>query len=178
MSRGRWAGVAVAVLLAGLAVLLVVTDSGPGATPATGRDLPVGARAAFGERGFRVTGPAGLQVAAGCLLAAETAEQRGTGLMGVTDLGGYDGMVFLFDEETTSGFFMKDTPMPLSIAWFGDDGRFVSSVDMEPCPKGTDSCPTYSPTGPYRVALEAPKGGLPLLGIGPGSRLALTPRCN
>ncbi len=57
-----------------------------------------------------------------CMLLAATEAERERGLMGVTSLGGYDGMVFRYDEPTTGAYWMKDTVMPLSIAFFGGDG--------------------------------------------------------
>src|SRR5207249_84505 len=51
---------------------------------------------------------------------ANTAEERQHGLMGVTSLGRYGGEVFLFDgPQTTGGFWMKDTLIPLSIVFWG-----------------------------------------------------------
>jgi len=110
--------------------------------------------------------------AARCAMLADNAEQRAKGLMGRTELSGYDGMVFRFADDTDGGFYMKDTLIPLSIAWFDADGRFVDTADMEPC--GDEPvCPTYGPGRPYRFALEVPQGQLPALGIGPGARLLL-----
>ena len=127
----------------------------------------------FGEIGFRIEdGDTAARAAAAdrCALLADTPAQRAQGLMNRTDLAGYDGMLFRFDEDTTGSFYMKDTPLPLSIAWFDADGAFVSSADMEPCLE-RPSCPTFAAAAPYRFALEVPRGGLPALGIGPGSRL-------
>lgn len=112
-----------------------------------------------------------------CLLVATTSEQRQRGLMEVTDLGGYRGMVFVWDEDVTGGFWMRNTPTPLSIAWFDADGEYVSSTDMEPCPASEDDCPTYPPGGSYRFAVEVVQGDLDDLGVGPGSRLALGGDC-
>ncbi|MEN8113891.1 MAG: DUF192 domain-containing protein [Actinomycetota bacterium] len=89
---------------------------------------------------------------------ADTEAQRAQGLMGVTDLGGLDGMLFVFSETTGTGFWMKDTLIPLDIAFFDDDGGFVDGFTMEPCVE--DPCPVYRPSGPYRYALEAPEGDL------------------
>lgn len=133
----------------------------------------------FGETGFRVTPGPGLQAATPaeqCALLAATDDQRARGLMEVTDLEGYTGMVFRYSADSTGGYHMQNTPMPLSIAWFAADGTFVSAADMEPCGDRTD-CPSYGATGPYRFALEVPLGQLPALGIGPGSRLELTGPC-
>jgi uncharacterized protein len=114
------------------------------------------------------------EVCAVCLWVAETALQRQRGLMGVTDLGVADGMAFVYDAPTNGQFWMRDTPLPLSIAFFADDGRFVSAEDMEPCLTGpSDDCARYSAARPYVAAVEVPQGGLADLGIAPGSRLEL-----
>jgi uncharacterized membrane protein (UPF0127 family) len=99
-----------------------------------------------------------------CLLAALTAEQRGRGLMGVTELQGYAGMAFIYDEDVENGFYMRNTPMPLSIAWVAADGGVVTIKDMEPC-EDRDGCPTYPSDGSYRYAIEVFQGGLDDLGI-------------
>ena len=114
-----------------------------------------------------------------CMWLADTPELRAQGLMGVTDpgLGGAAGMVFAFPGDTSAGFWMKDTPMPLSIAWYPVDGPLVSTADMEPCPAGTANCPVYEPGGPYRYAVEVPQGTLSGFGLVEGSRLALGDAC-
>ena len=115
------------------------------------------------------------QVCDVCVWLADTPEERGRGLMGVTDLGEAAGMVFRFDEPIAGSFYMFQTPTPLSIAWFApDDGEFVGTADMAPCldtPAG--ECPLYSPGSEYDLALEVFEGGLVDLGVGPGSRLEL-----
>ena len=137
--------------------------------------------AGFGTVSFRLVpaghpaGEAG-SVARRCALLAGTAEQRQRGLMGARSLEGHDGMIFRFEADTSGGFWMKDTPLPLSIAWFTADGELVGQADMEPC-LDHPSCPTYGPSRPYRLALEVPRGGLAALGVGPGSRLVLGPAC-
>lgn len=131
----------------------------------------------FGDVGIRIEPAAGRAAAAWCALLAATDEQRARGLMGVTDLKGYAGMLFRFATDSQGGFWMKDTPMPLSVAFFAADGSFVSATDMDPCVGKGDACPVYSATGPYRYALEVPKGQLGNLGVGPGSRLAVSGPC-
>lgn len=136
----------------------------------------------FGEIGFRIEGTttqnAGAQAAAArCALLAETASQQSQGLMNRTDIGGYDGMLFRFASDTNTSFYMKDTPLPLSIAFFDAAGQFVSTTDMAPCIRQA-SCPTYAAARPYRYALEVPQGALPRLGIGPGTRLVTTGPCS
>ncbi|MFN2507100.1 MAG: DUF192 domain-containing protein [Acidimicrobiales bacterium] len=112
-----------------------------------------------------------------CALLAQSEPQRSKGLMNRTDLAGHDGMIFAFPSDTSNSFYMLNTPMPLSIAWFDAEGRFVSSTDMEPCLDRPD-CPLYSPAGPYRYALEVPKGGLEALGIGPGAVISIGGPCS
>jgi hypothetical protein len=89
---------------------------------------------------------------------ADTPDKRSQGLMGVTDLGGLDGMLFVFQVDSTGGFWMKNTLIPLDIAFFAVDGTLVDSMTMAPCTE--DPCPTYRPSGSYRFALEAPAGDL------------------
>ncbi|MEA3502816.1 MAG: DUF192 domain-containing protein, partial [Actinomycetota bacterium] len=55
---------------------------------------------------------------------ADTQALRAQGLMGVTDLGGLDGMLFVFQETTDGGFWMKDTLIALDIAFFDAGGVF------------------------------------------------------
>jgi uncharacterized membrane protein (UPF0127 family) len=112
-----------------------------------------------------------------CLWLAATSDQRQQGLMQVTDLGGRDGMLFQFDAPTTGTFWMFQTVMPLSIAFFDDVGAFVSSTDMEPCPPDAD-CPSYRADSDYVDAIEVPQGGLDELGIGPGSAIVGRRACS
>ena len=165
-----------------IVVLLVV---GFGACIAEGANQPddpelIESRiAGFGEIAFSITPGEGLTAmspAEQCALLAATDAQKAQGLMRVTDLKGYPGMVFRYSVDSTGGYYMRNTPMPLSIAWFAADGTFVSSADMEPCGDRTD-CPIYSATGPYRYALEVPQGQLPALGVGPGAVLRVGGAC-
>jgi len=103
-------------------------------------------------------------------------QQRGRGLMEVTDLQGYAGMAFIYQEDVGNSFYMRNTPMPLSIAWISADGEVVTTTDMEPC-EDRDGCPTYAPTGEYRYAIEVPKGHLENLGIEKGSKVTIGGSC-
>jgi uncharacterized membrane protein (UPF0127 family) len=123
----------------------------------------------FGEVAVTITSTDG-EVCELCLLSAVSAEQRARGLMEVTDedLGGYDGMLFEFPEPSAGAFWMRNTPMPLSIAYLDAGGELVSTADMAPCPDTSD-CPRYGAAGPFRYALEVPQGRLDDLGIVPGA---------
>jgi len=162
-----------------------VTTTNPATTaltttdPATGAGLAAnGARApvpGFGEVAYRISAmPSALR----CALLAETAQQRAQGLMNRRDLAGYDGMLFDFASPVNVGFWMKDTPLPLSIAYFDGDGRFVSAVDMAPCLGRGNNCPSYPASGPFRYALEVAQGGLGALGVGPGAVLTTAGPCS
>jgi uncharacterized membrane protein (UPF0127 family) len=110
-----------------------------------------------------------------CLLLAADAASRERGLMFVEDpdLGGYDGMLFRFGEDTTDGFWMKNTKLPLSIVYLSATGSTVSTTDMAPCPASTTNCPAYPAAAPYRDAIEVPQGRLAALGISEGSRVTI-----
>jgi uncharacterized membrane protein (UPF0127 family) len=87
---------------------------------------------------------------------ADTAVLRAQGLMGVTDLT-VDGMLFVFEAEREVAFYMKNTLIPLDIAFFADDGSLVDQFTMTPCE--ADPCPTYPAAGPVRYAIETAVGG-------------------
>jgi uncharacterized membrane protein (UPF0127 family) len=103
---------------------------------------------------------------------ARTTEQRERGLMGRRSLVPDAGMVFLEDGPTSSTFWMKDTLIPLSIAFWGSDGRIVDLQDMQPC--RADPCPLYRSTAPYVGAVEVNLGFLAAHGIHVGDAVRLT----
>jgi uncharacterized membrane protein (UPF0127 family) len=104
---------------------------------------------------------------------AETQPERAAGLMHVMALAQDDGMVFVFDGLVTDGFWMKDTLIPLSVAFVGEDGRIISESDMDPCT--ADPCPTYPASGPYTMAIEANLGWFRDHGVRVGSKARLEP---
>jgi uncharacterized membrane protein (UPF0127 family) len=112
-----------------------------------------------------------------CLLLARTLQARGQGMIGVSELPGYDGMAFLYPEDVQNPYHMRNVPRPLSIAWFTAGGEVVSTTDMAPCPAADESCPLYEATGPYRFSIEVFQGRLDDLGIGDGSRVWFTGPC-
>ena len=104
--------------------------------------------------------------------AADTPEEREHGLMGRTSLGNDEGMVFIFDGPTNGSFWMKDTLIPLSIAFWDEAGRIVAIRDMEPCT--ADPCPTYDSPEPYIGALEVDQGFFAEHGVVIGDRIELS----
>jgi uncharacterized membrane protein (UPF0127 family) len=102
---------------------------------------------------------------------ADTAAERRRGLMGRTSLPRDHGMAFLYDEDTDGGFWMKDTLIPLSIAFFDGEGRIVRILDMEPCRR--DPCPVYRPGAGYRGALEVRRGSFARWGVAAGDTITI-----
>lgn len=94
------------------------------------------------------------------LAIADSPTLRAQGLMGVTDLGDLDGMLFYWRHDASGGFWMKDTLIPLDIVWFLEDGTYTGRASMEPCT--TTECPTFTPGDgiDYRFGIEANPGDL------------------
>jgi len=103
---------------------------------------------------------------------ADTPVERERGLMGRTSLPADAGMVFVYEEDHVGPFWMKDTLIPLSIAFYSDGGRILEILDMEPCK--ADPCPLYDPRVAYRGALEVNRGAFEGWGISTGDRLRIT----
>ncbi|WP_052665232.1 DUF192 domain-containing protein [Nitriliruptor alkaliphilus] len=102
---------------------------------------------------------------------AADGDRRRQGLMNVPDLPDGVGMLFLFDEPRTGGFWMKDTLVPLDIAYVLD-GEVVAVLQMDPCE--ADPCPTYDPETEYDAALEVGQGVLAEVGVHEGSTVTWT----
>ncbi len=83
--------------------------------------------------------------------------------MGVTHLSKGEGEDFLFDGPPTDTFWMKNTLLPLSIAFWDASGTIVDILDMQPC--NADSCPTYAASAAYTTALEMNQGWFERNGI-------------
>ena len=76
-------------------------------------------------------------------------EQREHGLMFRKQLGRDDGMVFVFDEPAYQSMWMKNTLIPLSVAFLDGDGRILNILDMQP-----QTLDTHTSAGPARYAIE------------------------
>ena len=100
---------------------------------------------------------------------AETPVEQQLGLMHRESLASEAGMVFLFPRETRGGFWMKNTLIPLSIAYFDGEGKIIRILDMEPCE--ADPCPAYDPQVAYRGALEVNQGAFARWGVSVGDRI-------
>jgi uncharacterized protein len=138
--------------------LLAVTACGP-TLPVEG--LP---------QGTLIIRSAGDEVAVDVAIA-ETDATKARGLMGVEEMAPDAGMVFLQDTPARISFWMKDTLIPLSIAFWGPDRRIATILDMEPC--RTATCPTYDPEIEWVGALEVNQGYFAEHGVEEGAQVRL-----
>jgi uncharacterized protein len=97
---------------------------------------------------------------------AATPQQRQTGLMGRKSLADDAGMLFIFEHKDIHCFWMKNTLIPLSIAFLADDGSIVNLADMQP-----RTLAFHCPREAVRYALEVRQGGFRQRGIDAGSRV-------
>jgi len=96
-------------------------------------------------------------------VAADDAS-RSKGLMFRQSLPDNHGMLFVFARAEQYCFWMKNTPLPLSIAFIGDDGRIINLADMQPL-----SLDTHCALAPARYALEMEQGWFKNHHIAPGT---------
>jgi uncharacterized membrane protein (UPF0127 family) len=112
----------------------------------------VAALPAFADAGLKTSrikvGPHPLKVE-----VAATEPQRMQGLMHRTALGKDEGMLFIFDELAYHSMWMKNTLIPLSVAYVDDGGRILNILDMEP-----QTLDSHMAAGPARYAIETNKG--------------------
>ena len=97
---------------------------------------------------------------------AANSETRTTGLMHRFSLKPNHGMLFVFGEPQPLAFWMKNTYVPLSIAFIGADGRILNIEDMSPQTEAT-----HPSRGLALYALEMKKGWFAERGIGTGDRV-------
>jgi uncharacterized membrane protein (UPF0127 family) len=111
-----------------------------------------------------------VQLTAGVnLIHAELADDftsRMQGLMYRTALAQNGGMLFVFDKADTQCMWMKNTVIPLSVAFLADDGAIVNIADMQPQTEDA-----HCAASPVRFALEMEQGWFAQRGFRPGMRL-------
>jgi len=152
------------LLLAGTGVAVALARS-PGRPAAQGTP-PSGRQPVVAE--YLLRGQGRPPVAVRLEVAASPAA-RERGLMGRARVPAGTGMVFLFPADTTAAFWMKDTLVPLSIAFVAGDGRVVAVREMTPCT--ADPCPVYAPGRSYRYAVELAAGAFAAAGVREGSQV-------
>jgi uncharacterized membrane protein (UPF0127 family) len=101
---------------------------------------------------------------------ARTAAEQKTGLMFRRSLADGAGMLFVFEKDEMLSFWMKNTFIPLSIAYISYSGRILEIHDMKP----RDLTPVRSSRS-ARYALEVPQGWFEKAGVKPGDTLILSP---
>jgi uncharacterized membrane protein (UPF0127 family) len=102
---------------------------------------------------------------------ARTEPQLRQGLSGRHTLAPRAGMAFLWTREVRGQFWMKNTSIPLSIAFWDRRGRILKILDMSPCLK--DPCRVYDPKIPFSGALEVNRGAFRRWGAHPGSPIRI-----
>ncbi|CAN5517241.1 DUF192 domain-containing protein [soil metagenome] len=98
---------------------------------------------------------------------AQTPGERQIGLMYRSSMPPNDGMLFVFEEPSTQCFWMKNTLLPLSIAYLDDKGTIVNIADMEPQTENS-----HCSAKPVRLALEMNQGWFAKRGIKAGASLS------
>ena len=101
---------------------------------------------------------------------AVTPEQQATGMMFRTRMGTNEGMLFVNDDVGVRCFWMRNTLVPLTIAFIADDGTIINTADMEP-----RSEKSHCSAQPVRFALEMNLGWFAKRGIKPGAKISGKP---
>ncbi len=99
---------------------------------------------------------------------ARTAEERNMGLMHRLSLEENQGMVFIFEEEQVLSFWMRNTLIPLSIAFIGRSGVILDIQDMQPRDEST-----VRSSRPALYALEVNQGAFGRQGVMVGDKVNL-----
>ncbi len=97
---------------------------------------------------------------------ARTPQQQQIGMMMRTEMATHEGMLFVFEEASARCFWMKNTLLPLSIAFIEDDGTVVNIAEMKPRSEAS-----HCSDKPVRYALEMNQGWFAKRAIRPGFRL-------
>jgi uncharacterized protein len=101
---------------------------------------------------------------------ARSPEEREIGLLSRPSMPANDGMLFVFDRPGQQCFWMKNTLIPLSVAFLADDGTVVNIDDMKP-----QTLDGHCSAKPVRFVLEMNQGWFAKRGIKAGSRIRGTP---
>ena len=102
---------------------------------------------------------------------AATPDERAVGLMHRPQMGANQGMVFLFDQPAVQCMWMKNTLIPLSVAFIADDGQILNIEDM--APQTEDN---HCAAKPARYALEMNRGWFAKHGISAGVKISGLPK--
>jgi uncharacterized protein len=152
----------VRITLIALVAILAVTVAACGSEAAVQPqdDLP--------ERRLEIVAGDGRAVEVSARIAHRPSH-REHGLMGEPDLPPGAGMLFVYPDARPRSFWMKDTLIPLDIAYADADRRVFQITRMEPC--AAEPCPGYPSEAPAQYALEVPAGWFEEVGVAVGWRL-------
>ncbi|HET9823263.1 MAG TPA: DUF192 domain-containing protein [Burkholderiaceae bacterium] len=145
-------------LLTACAVLVALAHPLPSAAQAEGQPLLNLPRVALRAGTFGIQA----QVATGFNVY--------TGLMYRREMPQHEGMLFVYDAPAVHCFYMRNTLLPLSIAFIADDGTIVNIRDMQPL-----TLDSHCAERPVRYALEMHQGWFAKRGIKPGFKLSGAP---
>jgi len=144
-------------LSAGLLSLLLVSSVALGASPFKKKKITVGAKTLVVE-------------------IAETPDQHERGLMFRDKMGPDEGMLFIFKNEETRFFWMKNTLINLSIGYFDKNGKLIDVQEMTSGKNVPDEqLPSYASAKPAKYALEMSEGWFTKNKIKLGAKLRLHP---
>jgi len=101
---------------------------------------------------------------------ARTDEERAKGLMYRKNLPDGQGMIFVFDRDQQLSFWMKNTVIPLSIAFIASDGHIIDIRDMQP-----NDLNSIKSSRSVRYALEVPQGWFGRVNVKAGDRVIIGP---
>ncbi|WP_027212289.1 DUF192 domain-containing protein [Burkholderia sp. WSM2232] len=160
--RSLMARFAVAAVLPTVVAFAALSFSALSAPPAHAQQLPAGAKQPGEFPRARLT--AGMFVIDAAVAANDA--DREQGLMYRTSLAPNEGMLFVFNENAVHCFWMKNTLIPLSIAFMRADGT-VTDIDEMQAETTSNHCPKNN--GVY--ALEMSKGWFTSKGIKPGMKI-------
>jgi uncharacterized membrane protein (UPF0127 family) len=121
------------------------------------------------ELGLETRFPVRMGAVLAQLRVAASELEKARGLMGVTQLAEAEGMAFMYDAESRMGFWMKDTPLDLDIAFVARDGTVLEVRTMT----AGDTETTSSLTDQARFAVEMRAGWFRDFGVKPGDKVAL-----
>jgi uncharacterized membrane protein (UPF0127 family) len=146
---------------------LVFAACGPRGEKTNGTEI-TGPQAILETRVINIATLSGTEVPIEAELA-KTAREKQTGLMFRKELEDGKGMLFVFENDEVQSFWMKNTLIPLSIAFILYDGTILEIKDLYP----QDLSAVHSSRS-VRYALEAPRGWFARAGVAAGDRLDLS----
>lgn len=145
-------------LLLLIAVLLAASAAGCGDSTRSPENAGMADALVIFYSGGEKTGELNVEV-------ARTSAEKARGLMNRDELDADSGMIFVYDKPTQGGFWMKDTYIPLSIAFIAANGAIVDIQNMKPLDQSN-----HMPKSPYIYAVEANQGWFAQHGVKVGDR--------